>query len=389
MLVIGYVLIVLGAVATGVWLAARLEHKNKSTRDELVRIVHPPTLEHDLVSAPIRAIETPLLPPQDNAQGRMRERLRERKIVSGDVVIALNVVSVEFGDRVSLDDRIRTALQVGFSPAETAKFMAERKYETSEIGTILVAECKLTVFELGEIIMPLAKDGDKAARAEETFEIVKDAYGLGDDDADLLQLPTHLGCSNEDAAVIIYSKTDMRLGSTLRALKLCAVPDVAADIARKLDVDLSDDDEYETIREDDEVGFDAAATILRACGKDAETVILAENAHDELSDDKLDEVFSSLSAAGFSHTEIIKGVIDSGIISRNSYAAVAQAALERKVPTGTIVAFLKDEGVDIDELDEEMRELEMETPTRIDLLHAYLHVETKTAVQEVVEANKA
>lgn len=383
---IGYVLIAITAIAAGIWLAAHLEEVHKRNRTTKATVEHRPLpkfTEPAVVPAPVEVQAAP--PIKDNGRDRLKDRLRERKAVNQDLASSIASAMTEFGDRVTMDDAIRAALQVGYSPNDVATYMAQRQYQLKEIATMLSEENSFTVNELGDIIMPLVKGDTVAARADTTFEIVKDTLDVSDDDEDLEQLPVHLGCSSEEAAAIVYRNTDLTLGVVLKALKLCGSPEVAARIAKEVEVDLSEDDEYGALREDDENDFDVVAAILKACGEKAETIIAAENTHDEFGDDEFDEIFSSLSTAGFTNAEIMSGISDAGLTDDNMWAAIVKAALERKVPMDEVVAFLKKEDIDSDGLDEEMRELEFEILTRVDVLHALLHSDKKSATQETAD----
>ncbi|HVO28637.1 MAG TPA: hypothetical protein VMT81_01490, partial [Candidatus Paceibacterota bacterium] len=204
---------------------------------------------------------------------------------------------------------------------------------------------------------------------------------------ELIKLPVRFGCSTEEAAAIVYRKTDMTLGAVLRDLKLLNSPEVCARIAKNLDVDLSDGDEYNAMLEDDDVEFEHAAAILRACGKTAGDAVSAENMHEKFSSvDEVEDIFESLSKAGFTNEEIMSGICSSDIFNDNPYATIVQDAIEHKVPMAEIVAFLQKENIDPDGLDDEMREAEMGIQNRIDILHGLIHAEKRPTVEETVTA---
>ncbi len=377
----GSILLIIAAVAVGLWLASRLEKLYKHRKAE--HVTNEPNPFHqpiEPVPAPIPALPIAVLPAKENPLNRLKDRLRERKAagagLAGSVASSMN----EFGDQVIMDDVLKAAAQIGYPPKEIAVFMVQRQYQLQDIAVLLAQESDIGVEELADVIMPLVKGETVSARAEGALDIVKKVVEVDDDD--FLPLPARLGCSIEEAATIVYKNTDLCLGSVVRGLKLSGSPDIVARIASKLDVDLSNDDEYSGLREDDEVEFEPAVLILRACGKDAGTIIATENAHEEFSDDRLDIIFSALSVAGFSNTEIMGGINEADIIAENSWAAIVRGALENKSSMEDVVSFLKREGVDPGELDDEMRELEFEISERVDVLHALLHRAGMIATEE-------
>ncbi len=373
---IGIVLLVIAAIAVGLWLASRLEKAYMRRKSGKARVAEEHPVSRRIESIPTKAPSPVMEDPAD----RLADRLRERKANGTNLAAAVTSVTVEFGDRVTTDSVIRMAIKVGYRPNEVAVFMAQR-YQPAEIADILAEEGDFGVEELADAIMPVVDGETELLRAERTFEIVKSALQIDDDNEELLQLPGHHGCSGDEAAAIVYNNTDLCLASVLKDLKLFASPDVAARISKNFGVDLSDEDEYKTLREDDGVEFGAAVLMLKACGKDAETIIAAEHAYEEFSGDQLDEVFSSLSVAGFTNEEIMIGIARADVIDDNSWAAIIRGALESKVPMEDIASVLHEEDLDPDDLDTEMRELEFEVLTRVDVLHALLHFKGKSAVQ--------
>jgi cell division septation protein DedD len=382
-------------LAGGGLFIAYLEERRKRKQAERTLAANRPLpryAEPASDSAPAQSQPEPLPVPQpDNTQERIKDRLRERKAASTETASSLALVTTEFGDDATMDEILRVALQIGYPPAEVATFMAGREYQLEEIAILLIRETDLEVEALTDAIAPLAEGETLAAKAELVFKAVKGALDDNDEADDqeeaLLKLPARLGCSPEEAAAIVYRNTGLNLGSVLGKLKLCSSPDVAARIAENLDVDLSDEDEYKTLCEDGEIEFAAAAAILKACGKDAETVITAGNSDDEFSDVELDVIFSALGTAGFTNAEIMAGISEAEIVGDNALAVIIQSALEQKVPMEEIVSFLKKEDANSDDLDEEMRQSELEILTRVDVLHALLHVDdNKSAAEEVVES---
>ncbi len=318
---------------------------------------------------------------KENPRERLTDWLRKQKVanLSLDTHTTLATAMIEFSERVTVDNIVRGALQVGYSPSEVSTFMLSQGYELGEVAGVLVDEENLEVRELADIVMPLAQGSTVAERAEKTFEIVKAPFTVEDDDEDFLELPAHMGCSKEESVVILYRQTGLNLGAVIRLLKLDKEPDTVARIAKTLEVDLSDSNEYEELRRDDEIDFEVAARILKACGFDAETILSTEHSFNEFSDDQLEDAFTPLVTAGFSKQEILIGLSRAEIVGDNSSAILVQFALDENISMDDIIRFLKNEDVDVDTMDEEMRELDMETETRINVLHALIHFNTPTS----------
>ena len=397
--IIGLVVLVVLAVVFALWLKGHVD-KLSGRKKESKKKADKPRLspirserERTLVSPEPREVldEVSSEPPtrsrgEENHLELFKDRLRGRKAVNASLASSLASAMAEFGDSVGTDDAVRAALQIGYPPVDVAAFMASKQYEPQEVATLLTDECSLGATELADLIIPIVKGDTVSARAEATFKVVKDTLDVDSDDDELIEVPAHLGCSSEDAAAIVYTNTDQLLGSVLVRMKLYASPDIAAGLAKRFDVDLSDDDEYKALREDDAVEFDGAATILKACGKDAETIIAAENNNNEFSIDEFAEIFPALSGAGFTNIEIMVGMSRAGFIDENAFASIVHEALERKVPMGDIVLFLKKEDVDPGDLDEELRELDLELITRVKVLYALLHAEEVPVAEEAAES---
>jgi hypothetical protein len=385
---LGSVLIAILAIAIWFWIESLIgKARKKRTSQKTAFAPHPlpmrseptsttPTIDDPIpLATPITATMT--LTRKDDPRDRIKDRLREQKTAGMNLASSLGRVMNEFSDRVTLLAAIQIALQIDYPPSEVATFMANRSYKPKEIAALLAEEYSFEVKELADIIMPLVKNENVAARAKTTFDIVKDSLNDPDND-DLMDLPTHLGCSTKEAADILYKSTDMRLGAILVGLELTDQPTVAADIARDIDVDLSEDEEYKSLRDDDDIDFQIAAAILKACGKDAETVIVAENRYQEFSNDQIDEIVPPLTEAGFANVEIMAGISASNIIGSNTFGTIVQGAIEADIPLEDIISFLKEEDVDLNDLDEEMRTSDVEILTRVDILHALLHPNPKT-----------
>jgi hypothetical protein len=290
-----------------------------------------------------------------------------------------------------MDDTAKAAMQIGYAPADIATFMDQRECQPEEIAAVLAGEANLDAAALANIIVPFVKGETVAARAEETIKVVKEALSEYEED-DLLPIPANLGCSPEEAAAIIHRNTDWPLGTVLVKLKLYATPNIAAKIAADADVDLSEEEEYNALRDgDDGAEFGAAAAILKACGKDAETILAAEDAYEEFDANTLDAIFPALSAAGFTNAEIMTGISESSILDENTYSTIIQTALDGKVPAKDIVAFLRQANADPEDLDEEMRDVDFGIRLRIDILHTLLHADDgepapgEPATQEIAE----
>ena len=111
---------------------------------------------------------------KENPRERLTDWLRKQKVanLSLDTHTTLATAMIEFSERVTVDNIVRGALQVGYSPSEVSTFMLSQGYELGEVAGVLVDEENLEVRELADIVMPLAQGSTVAERAEKTFEIV-------------------------------------------------------------------------------------------------------------------------------------------------------------------------------------------------------------------------
>jgi hypothetical protein len=362
------ILVVIAAIAIGLWLEkviAKAWNRNKANKT--MAGAHP-ILES---AGPV---------------------LKHPRVAMAELENSVNSSTTEFGNQARTDNLLNAVALATYPPSELASAMAARGDKASDIATMLAMGGNLDLTQIADIVMPLTK-GTTAERAAETFIAIKEAVEPKDDDDELIQLPVHLGCSVGESAQILYDNTDLLLGSILRKLYLYAPRDITAKIAKELDIDLSETSEYESLRKDDDgLSFEVVASILKACGKDTETIISAENEYqtfDEESDgfsvDEMEQIFSALSKAGFTNTEIMTGLSESGLAGDNPLAAIIRGASDNGVAMKDIIAFLKTEDPNADDLDDEMRELEFEVRTRVDILHAFLHTKVQSASE--VEAD--
>ena len=319
---------------------------------------------------PEPALKPPPMPRYDPVPDEVEQYLRLNRAKGDAGRAALEAAIAKGAGHIPEDDVFRAALGTGYAAVDVGAVMVAHKYELREIANLLVKEQSLDANALGDILMPFG-EGTVPERAEKVYSIVRDSLDLAGDDDDLIALPVHLGCSKEEAAALVYQKSDLCLAAALSEIDLWDTAAVAR-LEEEFGADLADDNEYKTMREEKE--FPEAAAILKACKKDPEAIIRAENEYDELSgSDSLGDIFIALASAGFSNGEIMEGVIAADVLDEDEYGTIVAEALHREISIGEIVSFLKDERLEPDSLDEELRNVDMDVTSRIDVMHAFLH----------------
>lgn len=314
---------------------------------------------------------------------RFKDRLRIRKAAGEalETAFASAVGDLALGEALGLDDALRVVAEMGYPAVEFASLAAKHGYAPREVAERLTRWCwPISANELADIVKPLvlavpAAGADEDDAEVKTFNIVKDAVEL-DDNGDLAALAQHLFPPDNvsGAARLLYRESDMGFGEVIGKLFPEDAPEVVASLAKELEVDITDSDEYVGFRDGGDMSFDSMATILKAYGADAETVLRCENSYEELSDDDLKSIFETLSAAGYTASEILSGIRQAEIVCcENADGTIVQFAMETKIPTEDIVAFFKSEGIRLEDLDDELEDLDVNIKTRVDILYALLH----------------
>ena len=319
----------------------------------------------------------------------MKDSLRAGKARGTGLNELVPGVKAEFDDRVTMDEIFKAALMIGFPLGEVAAVMSANAYQPCEIVQLMDGQdSSPDVADIGLAIASFT-EGTTADKAEAAFGTIKEELSLDDDNEELLALPGKLGCSQAEAAGIVYRGTDFGFADVLVNLNLLGLPDVIAQVAKDLDQDISSNEDYKVIRDADNIEFEDAVRILKACGSDAGDCIVSENDYSgfEDSEESVKDIFSALSPAGFSNEEIMGGIVEADVLGDNEKGAIVSVALEMGIPVGDITSFLKSEQVDADTLDDELRDIDTNILTRIDFLHTFLHADDKPAPEEVVQAS--
>lgn len=132
----------------------------------------------------------------------------------------------------------------------------------------------------------------------------------------------------------------------------------------------------------DGADFPKVARILKACGKSAGEILNAENSREELGESSFNDFAADLEKAGFARSEILRGLWHSDGLSNESRGSIVALAYDSNFPLEDIINVLREEDVDADSLDEEMRDADLDLRDRVHVLHDLFEVIDKAEKHE-------
>lgn len=285
------------------------------------------------------------------------------------------VFQKSFGDLagdLTFEEALGEAAKMGYKVEDLALLMDKRGLSLQAIARFVDAQKEPDLLYLMRFLMPFAKGETTFEKAQSVVSAAEDVWELDDEVKVLVGALYDLNCEPMDVARIVYEATSKRLGEIIPLLGLCEkLPQAIGDIAKKLEVDLSDYDEYSSMR-DGGVEFDQAARILRDCGRSCEEILNAENSYDLLALDDVREIIDAFASAGFDLQDVLGGIWSSDFTDGESPANIVIALYDNEIPPEQIAELLQREEVDIDELEGEFLEQGMDLRTRVRILSAFL-----------------
>lgn len=310
---------------------------------------------------------------EESAVDAFHKELEEAIARGGEFKEAFRKTLGEQGSALDFDDALQEAFDMKFKMEDLVALMAERHHTLGDIADFVKDKEDPDFEGLFKAIAPAANGDSANAKAEEILDVITSFFDLGNDEGEtLVTLLTDLGCSAEEVATLAYQKTSMDFGEVVVAAKITDQTALVASLAKKLDADLSDQDPYAALR-DGGVDFVKAAALLKACGKQVVEVLDTENNFDDsiLSADDLKRVVDDLLGAGFTQEEVLDGIYHAEFTDGQNSGAIVGALSDAKVPLDDIIRLILKEDVDPDDLDEELRDGDVDIRERVKILHAF------------------
>ncbi|MEW6617328.1 MAG: hypothetical protein AB1333_02825 [Patescibacteria group bacterium] len=359
----------------------------KEEREDNLRFQQSPS---QFVSPPPRRKS-----PIEEFGDRLNELLRTNDLKTA-FFSAFNEVSNKFsdGDRLNFAEALEeTAKNSKYNPSDLVTIMAEENYSLGKIANFLNDNTNLEVKEFTEALVPFAKGDTPKLKAAELLSAIENIFDLNDEGENLIPSLITLGCSPNEIAESLYENTSMDLLDVIKAMKWENSPlDIIA-LAKKLKTDLTDSDEYKSLRDTEGIDFKTAAKILKECGSTALDILNTEEEYDTIPDDDTDEmknVIEILSAAEFSRSEILDAIWESNFMQNKNGGEIVDSLYDAGVPMNEINELLIAKNYDLDDLDQELRDnTGMELKTRIELMHMFLNTDKKNPVEEKKDGEKS
>ncbi len=264
---------------------------------------------------------------------------------------------------------------LGYSVRSLVSWFDEAGYAFEDSTKILADYLEgLSNKECLEVLFPLVK-GETAGKRIENF---LGAFGqIWDyskvDFADFAEALLEQGCVLEDVVGALYRKTDMLLGEIIEILPAGQEPDLktSARLARNLKVDLSD--EYETLFGEKDLA--EIVDFLREYGIGVEEAMWYISERESF---EIDEVLDCFLKSYPQPQEVLSALLRSEEIE-GSLADIIAAALEKGISAPEIAECLKKEDIDLEELEEGMRDADVGIEDRVSILHAIISSKKRNA----------
>lgn len=264
---------------------------------------------------------------------------------------------------------ILSALEsLGYSVRSLVSWFNEAGYILEDLTKILADYLEgLSNKERLEVLFPLAKGETAEKRIQSFLGAVGQTWDYDESDfADLAEALLEQNCALEDVVGALYRETDMTLGGIIEILPAGREPDLktSARLAKNLKIDLSD--EHKTLFGEK----DLAETVdfLREYGMNVEETMRFVSERESL---EIDEAFDCFLKSYSRPQEVISALLRSQEIEGDP-ADIVAAALERKISVPEIAECLKEEDVDLEELDDGMRDADVGIEDRISILYAII-----------------
>ncbi len=331
----------------------RLRKQVTARRPETPAVVNEETDTRTDFSQPVAKAVAVSRPAQEPSGGILlfQQRLREARASGLALVEAFEKVR-ELCPEVEDHEAYEACVNAGYTSREFVGILSHRAYTLDEIAEEVNRWYEMDSSEFVAALLPCATGNSAKNRGRAVIQAIKSEW----DDFDPTQAVKQLiefGCSPADVFSLCYDETENEFGKLLMTLREI-VPlevEVAAATSKELDVDLSDEDIYKELRDED-VPYEDIVKMMRLRGETLATILDCEVVYsgNVICDDARD--LRDLFAA----TEIIEAVIDSD--DPPPYADIVELATDLGMSYPEIGALFKKKEIKPEDLEDELKDFD-------------------------------
>ncbi len=307
--------------------------------------------------------------------------LDERRDSGDNPVACMTAAFKTAGEDLDEDEAFTACVNdCEFTAADLAAYlMSTGKRDTKEIAATLNSFMTPTAEEWVASLLPTVEGLPARQRMERIMDAVNPReIDVEGETIDFVGPFLNDGCTPEEVVATLYDKTDLNFGELLDALPERLSPEEIGSLVKACEIDLTESDIYSDLREHD-LEFEDAVCVVRAAGGDVMMALSYEEEYSRLEDENFIDVAKILVKAGYSYPDAFKAIIDHRNLSYST-GDVIEAALDPEVTGFDLNAYLAEASPDPDQLDEELREKEIDIKDRVRILHRMLFPEQYPAL---------
>ncbi|TSC82048.1 MAG: hypothetical protein G01um101420_578 [Parcubacteria group bacterium Gr01-1014_20] len=331
--------------------------------------------------SPSVSMGTTVTPPEPTAivgvlpRDKFIDQIREERKSGKPLKDYFKDVAKGFEDSLSTDEALNACLSLDFEDTEIAPLLDVLGYTPCEIAEKIEADYSPSSEEWLALLLPFSKAEDQPGKCREVIEAIE--YAGIDIDSDFIEPLTKQGITEAEAIKIVYEKSSQTLWEILDGTEIESDPSRLVEVAKQCEVDLSESEEYEKLRE--RIDFDKAIIVLQGFGKSLAEIIDIENGDNTIEDDALKGILKDLKSADYSTVEILVALF--GDQDTEVYlSGIVGALTDEVISEDEFIAFALASETDPADIDSEFNEQEVELKVSSRVLHRLF-----TAIDEKAE----
>ena len=199
---------------------------------------------------------------------------------------------------------------------------------------------------------------------------------------EMIRICREAAIPDDDIMVALYQVFNSNLKEVIDIWPDALEPEHIGQLAKLCQVDLGKDELYSSLREEG-MDFEDAVKMVRAAGGGALAALGCEVDFSSFDDDAFSDIIKMMVGAGYTAKEVMDAVASGEVDLPYDAADIIEVALDPEFPGFDWGAYLDSQEPDPDQLDEDLRELDVEIKDRVAVLHRLLFPESymKTPAQ--------
>ena len=319
--------------------------------------------------APIESKKSPI--------ERFTEEIREKRKSGLVLAYYFDAVLAGFGDAISQDRAIDACISLDFKDSEIATLLDHLGYTLNEVAEKIEEDYSMSAEEWVALLYPFSKATSDIEKGKEVLEAI--SYAAADIDSDFVKPLVAHGISENEAIKLVYEESKQTLFEILDDIGFQKDPVSLAAVARLCDVDLSDADEYDKLR--DEMDFSKALVVLKEFGKSLDEIVSIENSCSTIENGDIGGYLNDLKVAGFGTTEILCALMSE--CDEVNLGGMVSALQDKAMTEGEFIDFAVADKDDPYDLNTEFDEQDVDLEIKVRVLHN-LFVALKQPTAKVV-----